>query len=441
MVLPQYVTDCIQALEAAGFAAYCVGGCVRDDCLGLQPADFDLCTSALPEQTEAVFSDKQLVLAGKKHGTVGVITGGAVVEITTFRTEGAYKDNRHPDWVAFVPDVEADLARRDFTVNAMAWSPSRGFADPFGGRNDLKNKVLRAVGDPAERFREDSLRILRGVRFAVRFGLTVEKTTMEAMVRQASLMENLARERVFEELCKLLPLVTAEDLLRFAPILGEVLPPLKAEIGFQQHSPHHAYDIFTHTAHVVETVPGELSLRWAALLHDIGKVPTFTLDEQGRGHFLGHAGVGAEMADNLLRQLKAPNILREQVVTLISHHMTKLEPEKKLLRRWLGRLGWDTLDALLLLQEADMGSKGTGKPAEMVQFPQLRTLLEEIKQEDACLSLRDLAVNGHDLMALGIRGKAIGQTLNHLLEQVLDENLPNDRNALLAYLHNREERK
>ena len=441
MVLPQYVTDCIQALEAAGFAAYCVGGCVRDDCLGLQPADFDLCTSALPEQTEAVFSDKQLVLAGKKHGTVGVITGGAVVEITTFRTEGAYKDSRHPDWVAFVPDVEADLARRDFTVNAMAWSPSRGFADPFGGRKDLRNKVLRAVGDPAERFREDSLRILRGVRFAVRFGLTVEKTTMEAMVRQAPLMENLARERVFEELCKLLPLVTAEDLLRFAPILGEVLPPLKAEIGFQQHSLHHAYDIFTHTAHVVETVPGDLSLRWAALLHDIGKVPTFTLDDQGRGHFLGHAGVGAEMAADLLRQLKAPNALREQVVTLISHHMTKLPTDKKLLRRWLGRLGWDTLDALLLLQEADMGSKGTGKPAEMVQFPQLRTLLEEIRQEDACLSLRDLAVNGHDLMALGITGKAIGQALNHLLEQVLDENLPNDRNALLAYLHNREERK
>ena len=441
MVLPQYVTDCIQALEAAGFAAYCVGGCVRDDCLGLQPADFDLCTSALPEQTEAVFSDKQLVLAGKKHGTVGVVTGGAVVEITTFRTEGAYKDNRHPDWVAFVPNVEADLARRDFTVNAMAWSPSRGFADPFGGRNDLRNKMLRAVGDPAERFREDSLRILRGVRFAVRFGLTVEKTTMEAMVRQAPLMENLARERVFEELCKLLPLVTAEDLLRFAPILGEVLPPLKAEIGFQQHSPHHAYDIFTHTAHVVETVPGELSLRWAALLHDIGKVPTFTLDDQGRGHFLGHAGVGAEMAEDLLRQLKAPNILREQVVTLISHHMTKLPTDKKLLRRWMGRLGPEFLDSLLALQEADMGSKGTGKPREMEQFPRIRKLLEEIRQEDACLSLRDLAVNGHDLMALGIRGKAIGQTLNHLLEQVLDENLPNDRNALLAYLHNREERK
>ena len=441
MVLPQYVTDCIRALEAAGFAAYCVGGCVRDHCLGLQPADFDLCTSALPEQTEAVFSGKQLVLAGKKHGTVGVITSGTVVEITTFRTEGTYRDNRHPDWVAFVPDVEADLARRDFTVNAMAWSPDRGFADPFGGREDLKNKVLRAVGNPEQRFREDSLRILRGVRFAVRYGLTVEDATMEAMAAQAPLMKNLARERVFEELCKLLPLVTAEDLLRFAPILGEVLPPLKAQFGFRQHSPHHAYNIFTHTAHVVETVPGNLSLRWAALLHDLGKPACFTLDEQGRGHFLGHAGVGAEMAEDLLRQLKAPNALREQVVILISHHMTKLPTEKKGLRRWIGRLGWDTLDALLTLQEADMGSKGTGKPAEMVQFPEIRELLEEIRQEDACLSLRDLKVNGHDLMALGITGKAIGQTLNHLLEQVLDEALPNSKDALLTYLQNQEESK
>ena len=431
MRLPRSVEACIAALENAGYEAWCVGGCVRDDCLGLQPADFDLCTSAMPEQTEAVFSGKQLVLAGKKHGTIGVVTDSGVVEITTFRTEGEYRDNRHPDWVAFVPHVEADLARRDFTVNAMGWSPSRGFADPFGGRKDLENKVLRSVGDPVQRFREDSLRILRGVRFAVRFGLAVEENTLAAMESEAHLMENLARERVFEELCKLLPLVNARDLSRFAPVLGAVLPPLKAEIGFQQHSPHHAYDIFTHTAHVVEAVPGELPLRWAALLHDIGKVPTFTRDPEGRGHFLGHAGVGAEMADSLLRQLKAPNALREQVVTLIQQHMTRLPEDKKPLRRWVGRLGWDTLENLIILQEADMGSKGTGKPAEMVQFPNLRRLLEELQQEESCLSLRDLAVNGHDLMALGFRGKAIGQALNALLEQVLDETLPNDREVLM----------
>ena len=431
MVLPEYVKECVDALERAGFAAYAVGGCVRDDLLGLTPQDYDLCTSALPEETESVFADRKLVLAGKKHGTVVVVAEKGVVEITTFRTEGAYRDNRHPDWVEFVPRVEADLARRDFTVNAMAWSPTRGYADPFGGREDLKNGILRAVGDPEKRFQEDSLRILRGVRFAVRYGLRVEEATEKAMLSQAHLMDNLARERVFEELCKLLPHVTAEDLIRFAPILAAVIPELGPMIGFDQRSPHHAYDLFTHVAHVVAGVPVDLTLRWAALLHDIGKIPTLTQDETGRGHFYGHAGVGAEMADNVLRRLKAPTQLREDVAALIGKHMTKLEPDKKVLRRWLGRLGYPTIDQLLKLQEADMGSKGTGKPEEMEQFPKIRGILEEIMAENACLSLKDLAVNGHDLMALGYQGKEIGERLNALLELVLDEKVANEKDALL----------
>lgn len=431
MNLPQYVTQCLDALEKAGYASYVVGGCVRDACLGLTPHDYDLCTAALPEQTEAVFAEKQLVLAGKKHGTVGVVTDCGVVEITTFRTEGDYRDNRHPNWVSFVPEVEQDLARRDYTMNAMAYSPKRGFADPFGGRADLRAKVLRAVGDPEQRFQEDSLRILRGVRFAVRFGFSVEEETEQAMSSQAELMDNLARERVFDELCKLLPLVNAEDLCRFAPILAAVIPELRPMIGFDQHSPHHAYDLFTHVAHVVEAVPGDLTLRWAALLHDVGKVPTFTRDATGRGHFYGHAQVGAEMADGILRRLKAPAALREQAVTLIGGHMTRLEPNRKTLRRQLGRLGWDTMDKLLSLQEADMGSKGTGNPEELEQFAQVRGLLEEIKAENACLRVTDLAVNGCDLMAMGYTGKAIGDCLNALLERVLDETLPNERQALL----------
>ena len=431
MNLPQYVTQCLDALESAGYASYAVGGCVRDACLGLTPHDYDLCTAALPEQTEAVFAGKQLVLAGKKHGTVGVVTDCGVVEITTFRTEGDYRDNRHPNWVSFVPEVEQDLARRDYTMNAMAYSPKRGFADPFGGRADLRAKVLRAVGDPEQRFQEDSLRILRGVRFAVRFGFSVEEETEQAMSSQAELMDNLARERVFDELCKLLPLVNAEDLCRFAPILAAVIPELRPMIDFDQHSPHHAYDLFTHVAHVVEAVPGDLTLRWAALLHDVGKIPTFTQDATGRGHFYGHAQVGAEMADGILRRLKAPSALRGQAVTLIGGHMNRLEPNRKTLRRQLGRMGWDTMDKLLSLQEADMGSKGTGNPEELEQFAQIRGLLEEIKAEDACLRVTDLAVNGRDLIALGYTGKAIGDCLNALLERVLDETLPNERQALL----------
>lgn len=437
MNLPEYVRKCMDALENASFPTYAVGGCVRDACLGLAPHDFDLCTSARPEQTEAVFADRPLVLSGKKHGTVGVITDFGVVEITTFRAEGAYRDNRHPDWVAFLPDVAGDLARRDFTINAMAYSPKRGYADPFGGRQDLEQKVLRAVGNPEQRFQEDSLRILRGVRFAVGYGLRVEEGTEKAMLSQAHLMDNLARERVFDELCKLLPLVTAQDMCRFAPVLAAVIPELAPMIGFDQHSPHHAYDLYTHVAHVVAGVPGDLTLRWAALLHDIGKIPTFTRDATGRGHFYGHAQAGADMADAALLRLKAPTALRQQVATLIRHHMTRLEPNKKTLRRQLGRLGWETVDRLLWLQEADMGSKGTGTQAEMEQFAQTRALLEQIRAENACLTVKDLAVNGHDLMALGFAGKGVGDCLKALLEQVQDETLPNEKESLLVFARSR----
>ena len=431
MQIPQDVRACIDALENAGFAAYLVGGCVRDAYLGLSPNDFDLTTSALPEQTEEVFADRRLVLAGKKHGTVGVVTESGVVEITTFRTEGGYEDSRHPQWVKFVPDITEDLARRDFTVNAMAYSPTRGFADPFGGRQDLDNRVLRAVGDPAKRFEEDALRILRGIRFAAKFGLEAEPQTLQAMFDLSPQMKNLANERVFEELCRFLLCAKLSNLSQFAQILAVAIPELAPAIGFDQRSPHHAYDIFTHVAHVVAAVPPVLSLRWAALLHDVGKPATFTTDETGRGHFYSHAKVSAEMADEILRRLKSPTALREEVVLLIAQHMTKLEPERKLLRRRLSKLGREHLELLLRLQEADMGSKGTGKPEEMEQFPQLRALLDEIYAENACLSLKDLNINGNDLMALGITGRQIGLTLNELLEQVLDERIPNEKEALL----------
>ena len=433
MYLPESIQNCIDLLENAGFAAYAVGGCVRDTWLGLTPHDYDLCTSALPEQTEEVFRDYRLVLAGEKHGTVTVLTEGGPVEITTFRTEGGYRDNRHPDWVKFVPDIEGDLSRRDFTVNAMAYSPKRGFSDSFGGREDLKNHILRAVGDPEARFAEDSLRILRGVRFAARFGLTPVEKTMAAMLSQAHLMENLARERVFEELCKLLLAAKAADITRFAPILAAVIPELAPMIGFDQHSPHHAYDLITHTAHVVEGVPTTLPLRWAALLHDTGKVTTFTLDATGRGHFYGHARDSAAIADKILRRLKAPTALREEAVALIGRHMTRLQPDRKLLRRQVSKYGFPTVEAMLALQQADMGSKGTGEDDGSTVFAAVQQLLADLKAEDACLSLKDLAVNGTDLITLGFQGKEIGACLSALLEQVIEERLPNERNALLAW--------
>ena len=435
MHLPECVAECLETLENAGFAAYAVGGCVRDLFLGRQPHDYDLCTSALPEQTEALFRDRRLVLTGKKHGTIGVTTREGVVEITTFRTEGDYTDNRHPEWVAYVTEIEEDLARRDFTVNAMAWSPRRGFADPFGGREDLRKGILRVVGDPETRFREDSLRILRGVRFAVRYGLQPEEATREAMFRLTPLMENLARERVFEEFCGLLPALQIGDMARFYPVICAVIPELAPTVGFDQRSPHHAYDLYTHISGVVESTPPDLALRWAALLHDTGKIPTFTRDATGRGHFYGHAGAGAEIADTVLRRLKAPTALREEVTVLIRHHMTKLEPQRKQLRRWLSQLGMDGVRKLLLLQEADMGSKGRETPPEMAQFPVLHGLLSELETENLCLNLKDLAVDGNDLMQMGFSGREIGQRLNLLLEMVLEEQLPNEKEALLTYLH------
>jgi len=252
------------------------------------------------------------------------------------------------------------------------------------------------------------------------------------MEELAPLMDNLARERVFDELCKLLPLVTFGDMQRFAPILTQVIPELKPMVGFEQHSPHHAYDLYTHTAHVVEAVPNKLTLRWAALLHDIGKVPTFTLDENGRGHFHGHAEESARMADEILRRLKAPNALREQVVMLIAGHMLPLEPDKKLLRRRLGKFGKEAVYDLLTLQKADFSAKGTGVQEETDSFAKVEALLGEIAQEDACLTVSDLALNGRDILALGVEpGAHVGACMTFLLNQVQDELLPNDKAVLL----------
>ncbi len=418
-------------LEAAGFETYAVGGCVRDALLGRTPQDYDLCSRAAPAQMERIFSDRQLVLAGEKHGTVGVVMPDGVVEITTFRAEGDYQDCRHPDWIRFVENVEADLARRDFTVNAMAWSPARGLVDPFGGKADLEAHVLRAVGDPTTRFGEDALRILRGVRFSVRYGLAPEPNTLRAMERCAPLLDRIARERVFDELCKLLPLVRAEDLLRFAPVLTQVLPELAPCVGFAQHSPHHAYDVYTHIAHVTAEVPKDPVLRWAALLHDVAKPAVFSVGADGHGHFYGHAEASAAIAGEVLLRFKAPTALREQVVQLIGAHMLPLTPDPKLLRRRMSRLGEAATWRLLTLQQADFGGKGTGVADAEPPFAQIAEVLRQLERQHTCLHRKDLAIGGNELLALGFTpGPAVGDCLQFLLEQVLEERLPNSAPAL-----------
>ena len=432
MPLPEDVRFCMDTLEKAGHSAYVVGGCVRDFMLGRTPDDYDLCTCATPEEMYQIFDGHELVRNGEKHGTVGVVLNGKVYEITTFRKEGTYADTRHPDWVEFVTNLDEDLARRDFTVNAIAYSPSKGYIDPQGGQADLRNGILRAVGDPDLRFAEDALRILRGVRFAVKYKLTPEEITLSAMLGKANLMDNLARERVFSELCKLLPHVTANDLTRYAPVLTQIIPELTPTVGFQQHSPHHAYDVYTHTAHVVASVPPEITLRLAALLHDIGKPSVFSRDEDGRGHFYGHAKASADIAEEILLRLKAPNALRNQVVFLVGQHMTALIPDKKLLRHQLSKHGEDAVEQLLLLQKADFSSKGVDDE-DSAAFVLVDGLLEEIRNEGTCLTVKDLALSGRDLLDLGLEpGPHIGTCMAYLLSLVLDDLVFNTKEDLLA---------
>ena len=430
MYIPNSVLELIHQLEEAGFETWVVGGCVRDHLMGNVPNDYDCCTAAEPEQMQALFADRQLVLAGLKHGTVGVVTEAGVVEITTFRTEGGYLDSRHPDWVKFVRDVKEDLARRDFTVNAMAYSPRRGLCDPFGGQADLKNGLLRAVGDPVLRFREDALRILRGLRFAARFGFQIEEATRTAMHTEIAGLDTLARERVLTELEGFLLAATARDILDGAELLCRIIPELAPQLGFDQKNPHHEHDIFTHTAMVVERAPKEPILRMAALLHDLGKVDTFFLDEKGVGHFYGHAGLGAKMAEDILRRPKCSNALRDEVTWLIAHHMDRFPCEEKSARRCLSKHGLPRMERLTRLQMADFGGK-----VDDGDLDEWLRLLREVDAREGALTLKTLAVKGQDLIGLGIApGKQVGELLNRLLSMVLAGELPNEREALLEYL-------
>lgn len=429
MKLPENVRLCMDKLEKAGYTVHAVGGCVRDSLLGLVPHDYDLCTDATPEQMHTVFADFQLVTNGEKHGTVGVVIDGKVYEITTYRTEGSYEDNRHPDHVEFVTDINEDLARRDFTVNAMAYHPRSGYVDPYGGRNDLSEGILRAVGDPETRFREDALRILRGVRFACRFNLKPENETQKAMETLSPMLDNLARERVMQEMTQILCLMDETALHTYQKILLQVIPELQKSVQFNQHNPHHTHDVFTHTGHVLGAVEKDPALRWAALLHDAGKPQTFTQDENGIGHFCGHAAASAEIANTVLHRLKASNALREEVVFLITHHMDALSDDKALLRTKLSKYGSDSLKKLVALQKADALGCGTEKKTDL--YEQILAAITALEKEEGRLQIRDLAIDGHALMALGFEaGPKLGQCQQYLLEAVLRGEIPNEPEPL-----------
>ena len=433
--IPPYVKNVMERLGRAGFGAYLVGGCVRDSLLGLEPGDWDLCTDALPAQVEDALAGYRIVETGIRHGTVTAVTDGGKVEITTFRADGPYRDSRRPERVTFVPRLEDDLARRDFTVNAMAMGPDGAVTDLYGGRADLAAGVIRCVGEPDARFEEDALRILRALRFASRLDFAIEPATGESLLKNRALLDRIAAERVFSELRGILVGPgAARVLLAFAPVIFQVIPELAPEAGFEQKNPHHVHDVWTHTVLAVAAAPADPALRLAMLLHDIGKPETFSLDEAGVGHFYDHAQRGAEMADGALRRLRCDNDTRRRVCLLIENHAIQPPQTPRAMRRLLAKVGPDRVRDLVCCWRADCADRTAAVRAEDGAYiDEAERLLDAALAESApCLGVKSLAVNGRDILALGVApGPAVGQVLAALFEEVAD-GAPNERDALLA---------
>ena len=432
--LPHPVAQLLHRLESAGFQTWLVGGCLRDHLLGRQPTDWDLATAALPQQVQALFVDARVIGTGLQHGTVTVILDGVRMEVTTFRKDGDYADHRRPRQVTFTSCLTEDLARRDFTVNAMAYSPTRGLEDPFHGQADLQNGILRAVGDPVVRFQEDALRILRLVRFCAVLGFRAEPQTGKAALACRHLLDHIAAERVLQELEKLLAAPHAVQALRaFTPVITQVLPELAPSVDFDQNNIHHPYDVWEHTLHAMEHCPTDRLARWALLLHDCGKPHCYTVDFRGDGHFYGHAAVSTRDAAKALDRLRMDKHSREEICRLIYHHDSDLYGGNESLRRWLNRLGEESLRRLLLLKRAD--NKGQAPRFDRTEeYDRVEEKLNALIAAGDCFTLEQLAISGTDAMALGYTGPALGAALHRALEAVLSGTCENTRDALLAYL-------
>ncbi len=433
MDIPKTVRNVLETLEAAGHEAWCVGGCVRDSLLGRVPGDWDVTTNALPGEVLAVFGGRALP-TGLKHGTVTVKSEGESVEVTTYRVDGVYLDHRRPESVSFTRSIDEDLARRDFTVNAIAVNLRGELRDPFGGREDLKYGELRCVGDPDRRFQEDALRILRGMRFAAVLGLDEDDATERAIDRNRELLRDIAPERIQVELLKLLCGPYAKQALDNHPqVIGVFWPEVLPMLHFDQRNIHHCYDVWEHSTVALANTPPNPALRCAALLHDVGKPNSFTLDENGVGHFYGHASISCRLTDAMLQRLKFSTALREQILRLVEWHDRLIYPTAKGLRRALRLLGETDLRLLLDLKRADNLAQASDFRGRQEEISHAERILSQLLEEDACFSLKHLAVRGSDLLTLGLSGPAVGAMLNRLLDQVVDGELPNERDALLRF--------
>lgn len=434
--MPPSVNMVIDSLHAKGFEAYAVGGCVRDTILAREPDDWDITTSASPQQVKEIFD--RTVDTGLEHGTVTVLAGSGAHEVTTYRIDGEYEDGRHPKEVVFTSSLAEDLRRRDFTINAMAYNNEEGLVDLFDGIRDLQRKVIRCVGNPTERFSEDALRILRALRFSAQLGFKLDPATMDAIIALAPTLEKISAERIRVELNKLLISKRPEymEAVYEAGITKIVLPEFDELMKTPQNNPHHCYNVGEHTIAALQHVPADPILRWTMLLHDIAKPACRTTDEAGIDHFKGHAPAGEKMAKAILRRLKFDNETIRQVAALIRWHDCRMAPEKPVIRRILNKLGPELFEKLMIVQEADTMAKSLYQREETLErIGKVRECVREILDNGDCFTLKTLAVSGKDLMELGVpKGPKIGECLNAALEEVMKDPAKNTKEYLTEYV-------
>ncbi|MCD8026129.1 MAG: HD domain-containing protein [Clostridiales bacterium] len=433
--LPQNVKYIINKLQSGGYEAYAVGGCIRDSLLGLAPHDWDICTNAKPEQIKACFSGFHIFDIGIKHGTISVVIDKEAFEITTYRIDGEYNDNRHPDKVTFTKSVADDLARRDFTINAIAYNETNGIVDPFDGRGDIKSGIIRCVGNPDTRFNEDALRILRALRFASVYNLKIEENTANAVINNAPLLKNIAGERIASELDRLLCGKNVENVLNgFSTVFSVILPEIEITFNYNQHTKHHDKDLWCHITSSVAAVEPTALLRMTMLLHDLGKPYICKRDSDGTCHFKGHPNISAKTADIILHRLKYPTDFINTCLKLIKFHDVRFSGAKKQLKHVMNAIGEDDLDLLLKVQRADILAQSAYLREEKLERLDIAcNAYREILADNEAFKLKDLAVNGNDLKNIGIaEGREIGRILKLLMSLVIDEKLPNEKSALLS---------
>lgn len=423
----------IENLTKHGFEAYVVGGCVRDSLLGYSPKDWDICTSATPEIIKELHS--RTIDTGLKHGTVSVVESDGIYEVTTFRVDGAYSDNRRPDTVEFVTDLKTDLSRRDFTINAMAYNDEAGVIDYYGGLSDLAEHKIKCVGSAGDRFDEDALRILRAIRFSSVYGFSIEHDTSKAIHDKVALLQNIASERIRSELCKTIVFGhnAADVLLEYSDVVSIIIPEIAPCIGFVQNNRFHKYDVYEHMVRAMEAYTGcDLSVKFALLIHDIGKPLCYTEDENG-GHFYGHSVPSHDTAEQVVDRLKFDNKTKEAILELVLYHDSVIEPTAKTVKRWLNRIGAERLFQLLDVKMADIAAHADNtQTARINQYLSVREIAKEIIASEQCFQLKDLEINGRDIMSLGIEeGRQVGRILNYLLEGVIAGDIDNTYGALL----------